>query len=494
MFKDEHRRSVWQQLRQRDLRAFDRLLTPAIMAEAADRAVVKNGRGPLCLVNLAWLSIACALHTTKNFADVLVMSLKLLSDADSLRHFIPQARCPHRRRPRRGGREKHSRHDPRRRGDKAPTEEAFVQARHKAPIRYWTWLILLLGEKFRAEHDTLLRWSGHRLLALDGTTLKMDNYKKLRDHFGVAANASHGRRGRSRQPQARMVMITFPQARMPWKYELCPLKRSEKTCAASLLSGLAAGDLVLMDRGFWSYGLFCQIADQHAFFAIRLFAGAKLPTLKRFSPNDRLARYAPTDRKWRKLGLPPSMDLRVIRYQVPGFRPSALVTNLTNRRIAPQRWVGLATQDEAGVTLDCGVYHRRWEIETMFREMKVSQNLNKLRGRTPQSIAYEVAGHVLLYLLVRWLIVEAAVRDGLDPLRISYLNALRELRDIAPNLLTATSTRAARVLMPRLMARVASHLVPLRPGRHYPRPGDTKVRYKGRGHYSVPSKLTAGQT
>jgi hypothetical protein len=49
------------------------------------------------------------------------------------------------------------------------------------------------------------------------------------------------------------------------------------------------------------------------------------------------------------------------------------------------------------------LYHRRWEIETTtFRELKrVQQMHGQLRGRTPQTIEFEVAGHVLLHLLVR---------------------------------------------------------------------------------------------
>lgn len=101
--------------------------------------------------------------------------------------------------------------------------------------------------------------------------------------------------------------------------------------------------------------------------------------------------------------------------------------------------------------------------------MKVEQELEaKLRSRTPGSVQFEVAGHVVLYFLVRWMIVEAAVKHGVDPLRLSFLGALRELRDIQKSLITA-STRWARVLVQRLLDRIAEHQVPLRPGRRYPR-------------------------
>ena len=61
-----------------------------------------------------------------------------------------------------------------------------------------------------------------------------------------------------------------------------------------------------------------------------------------------------------------------------------------------------------------------------------------LRSRTPKGIEYEIAGHVILYFLVRWLMLEAALEAELDPLRVSFAGALRELGEIRVSLLTAT--------------------------------------------------------
>ena len=94
---------------------------------------------------------------------------------------------------------------------------------------------------------------------------------------------------------------------------------------------------------------------------------------------------------------------------------------------------------------------------------------------------YEIAGHVMLYLLIRWLIVEAAVEHDLDdPLRLSFKGALDELKDMRENLIIATPERVEEVLLPRLLERIAEHFVPLRPGRHYPRPKDSYARNRRR--------------
>ena len=92
-----------------------------------------------------------------------------------------------------------------------------------------------------------------------------------------------------------------------------------------------------------------------------------------------------------------------------------------------------------------------------------------LRGRSPGSIEYEVAGYVTYYLLLRWLIVEAADKHKLNPLRLSFVEAKRELETMHAALLIATERWASEELLPRLLDRIAEHQVVVRPGRHFPR-------------------------
>jgi hypothetical protein len=493
MFTDEHRVTVWNEIRQHDLRAFSRFLQAEVIREAAARAGKTLGRGPLHLGNLLWLALASALHTTKNFADILVLTLKLLSDAEGF------ATTPLAAEQKKGKRRKksaqRSKHDPRRLDPTEVSEEAFVKARQRVPLEFWLALLVILADRFQSQHGQFVGWKGFRLLALDGTTIPLDSWQPLTEHFGTSSNGPG--KGRRRTTQARMLLLQFPLTRIPYAYELCPYTTSEKTAAIGLLSRLQDQDLVLLDRGFWSYGLFWQIQRQNAFFGIRLFKTAGLKHLRKLGPKDRLVEYAPTDRKWRKEGLPRSITLRRIDYQIPGFRPSAVVTNVLDPSVtAREDWVRLSTESEPGRRLDSGLYHRRWEIETSFSELKVIQGMRKdnLRSRTPEGIAFEIAGHLLFYLLVRWMMVEAAVQHGCEPLRLSFTHALRELHDLSEKLITASPSRVRRVLLPRLLARVASHLVPLRPGRHYPRPNDTKPKNTGKGRIRLPHKMLTKST
>ena len=491
MFTDESRRTVSDQLRQRDLRAFQHLLRPEVFTQASKQAGVRLGNSALSRVNMVWLGIASAFHGALDFASVLSLTLKLLEDSPTW-SSTPEAaarRTAQRRRKRRPKRSTRiSKHDPHGSDPTQVSEEAFVKARRRMPLGFWVALLLILSDRFEQDHGQWARWKKFRLLALDGTTVSLPNWQKLAEGFGVAKNG----KGKGRV-QTRMVMLQLPLVRLPWRYDLSPVAEGERTVARRLLGQVRPDDLVLMDKGFWSYGLFWQIQNQQAFFAIRLFRSVRLQTLRRLGPKDRLVRWRPSGRQWHTGEWPKDITLRVMDYQIPGFRKSALVTNMLDpRAITRDEWLRLATT-EAGKVVEPGLYHRRWEIETTFRELKVQQGMEgNLRGRTPEAIRFEVAGHVLLYFLVRWLMVEAAEEAGLeDPLRLSFTHALRELQQMTPNLIQATPQRAAQVLLPRLLKRIASHQVPLRPGRHYPRPHDTKIRINGKGKVMRPSKLAA---
>lgn len=481
MFKDEVRDSVWKQLRQRGLQAFACLLTPEAMQAAASAAKVTIGASPLNACTLVWLGMVGALHTAKNFADVLIITWKLLEDAQCP---LPK---PRREPCRRRG--KRSEHDPRGSSLRV-SEEAFVQARQKLPLAFWMNLLTVLAENFQRQHPEHVWWKCFRLLMLDGSDIALPRRKRLLEHYGAAGS------GKARTPQARMLMLAFAQSRLPWRYSVVPQSCHEQTAAKELLAHLQPNDLVLMDRGFWSYGLFWQIQLQQAYFAIRLRRGVRFRRVKRLGNGDELVQWRPSVRSrkrcsWMGAGLPKSIQLRVVRYRVPGFRASAVVTNvLSPEDVSRDEWVRTASMDEQGAVLEPGLYHRRWEIETLFYELKVFQHMEgSLRSRSPAGIEFEIAGHVLLYFLVRWLMVKAAVAHDAHPLRLSFKHALLEFDDLRPWLLTVSGHTVHAVLLPRLLIRIAQHRIAVRPGRHFPRLGD---KYH-LGKYRTRSKINARQ-
>ena len=361
MFTDDLRCRVWDQVQARSVRAFAPFLTPAVLEQAARDCGRPLRRCPLNWAHLVWLGLSLALDGTRSFASVLTLTFKLLHDADA---FVPPAVPPAPgRAPRR------SKHDPRRTDPTRVSQEAFVQARARMPLAYWVALVVLLADRFAAAHDDQLRWKHFRLLALDGTLINLPRWQALRDHYGTARSGKGGT-----IPQARLVMLQFPLSRVPYRFDLGPKARAEKAMAGPLLESLLPDDLVLMDRGFWSYGLFAQIQGRRAYFATRKIAQAHLRVVRRLGPKDALVRLVPTDKRWKKLGWPAALELRRIDYQVRGFRPTALITNLTDPAITRREWIGLAGHEAAEV-LDRALYHRRWEIESFHPDYPSSASL-----------------------------------------------------------------------------------------------------------------------
>src|SRR5437588_760626 len=230
MFKDEIRKDIHDRLREHDLRAVADKLTPRVFWEAARRANVRIATCPLNVINLVWLGLAAAWRKTETFATILTCTLKLLQDQEPFAQSqfgqdLRRRQRSSRRRGRSRGRTRRK-HDPRGQDPTRVSEEAFVKARRHMPPQFWLTLILVLGERFEAEHAPRLRYRGFRLLAIDGTCLTLPDAKALRRFYGTANNGSG-----KHAPQARMVMLQSPLTRLPIAYALEPVKVGEVTMA-----------------------------------------------------------------------------------------------------------------------------------------------------------------------------------------------------------------------------------------------------------------------
>jgi hypothetical protein len=111
-------------------------------------------------------------------------------------------------------------------------------------------------------------------------------------------------------------------------------------------------------------------------------------------------------------------------------------------------------------------YARRWSVETGFAELKTALRGpgRLLRGRTPELARQELWAYLAVYQALRTLIARAAARDGIDPGQISFTAA----RDAA-ELTLGTSPAALGQALAGAETEMLKALVPLRPGRIWPR-------------------------
>ena len=79
------------------------------------------------------------------------------------------------------------------------------------------------------------------------------------------------------------------------------------------------------------------------------------------------------------------------------------------------------------------LYRCRWRIETNLRHLKQTMGMDVLRCKTADGVRKEMLMFAIVYNLVCGVIYQAAGRQGVCPDRISFIDALRWLRNAGPD-------------------------------------------------------------
>jgi hypothetical protein len=236
---------------------------------------------------------------------------------------------------------------------------------------------------------------------------------------------------------------------------------SERPGGVRLLRSVGEGDLVMWDCGFHSFDMAVRARQRHAHFLGRLPAPAKPKFVQALPDGSYLAYLYPSDYQRKKHG--EHLLVRVIEYTLDDpHRPGhgerhRLVTSLLDAQAYPAH------------ALACE-YHQRWEIEITIDEVDTHQRLPSipLRSQTPVGVIQEAYGLLIAHYAVRTVMHDAALRAGLDPDRLSFVNAVRILCDALPEFQMTAPEQLPR-LYKRLLDDIARYRLPERENRSNPR-------------------------
>jgi Insertion element 4 transposase N-terminal/Transposase DDE domain len=289
-----------------------------------------------------------------------------------------------------------------------PSENALWQARTRLGVAPLRWLFdLLRGPAATAAAG--VRWCGLLVCAIDGTTMSIpDGARNLAAYTKQAGN--HGGSG---YPLLRMVALVACGTRTIIDAVFGPTSTGENGYTRRLARSLHAGMIVLADRNFDDATLIADLAATKAHLLVRLKSNRKLPMLRRYRDGSYLSQIGTT-------------RVRVVECEITITTSAGrhtgvyrLATTLLDHRRHPAA---------ALVTL----YHRRWEIETVYLELKSSILGGRvLRARTPAGIAQEVYALLATYQILRIAMADAIETvGGIDPDRGSFTIALHAARDL----------------------------------------------------------------
>jgi hypothetical protein len=355
------------------------------------------------------------------------------------------------------------------------TEEAFTQARNALPLRFWRFLWICVRQKYEHLFSTHLLWKGLRVLACDGTEADVPNVPALVKFF----TRPKTKVGESKAPQGRLVAACSVFTGFCMDFVFTSRRCSEHLALQHLIRHFRTNDLILLDRGFFSYKALHALEMRHVHCLLRLPANMArcAKQVKILGQDDWLIEFHPSATyRHRQPQLPTVFTRRLIRYQLKGYRPSWLLTSLLDPVAFPASEL-------------VNLYHFRWRIETIYREWKHGLGIQNLRSHTPSGIIKEMHAQLLLSNLVRWVMTEAAQGTGKAPVEFSFLSALDAVRDF---LRMMSQPRALLALLyQQLLDDIRLALIRQRPDRHFPRPGECKIKDKGHGKFRLPATLPA---
>lgn len=307
-------------------------------------------------------------------------------------------------------------------GADIPPVQATKSALSQARTRLGPDVMRLLAERVlapMAKPTTPGAWfHGMRVMAVDGSILDVADEKANADFFGYPTAV----RGASAFPQLRLLTLVECGTHAVVAASMAPCRRSEHSLTTSLFpQALKPGMLVLADRGFYGLDIWESACSTGAKLLWRVRADLHLPVLERFA--DGSYRSATRTRGSRTR----SATVRVVEYTLDGKDGKdesagsyRLITNIFEKEVRAEELAEL--------------YHQRWEIESVFDEIKTHLRgaSTALRSKTPDLVEQEMWGLLLAHYAVRRLMLDAAATVDLDPDRLSFVHATRVIKRRMP--------------------------------------------------------------
>jgi hypothetical protein len=351
-------------------------------------------------------------------------------------------------------------------GERPVAPSAVPQARARLGDEPMAWLFQHSGRTWAHASADQHRWRGLALYGLDGTSLRVPDSDENRAHFGSA----NGRTA-SGYPMTRLVALMAVRSHVLAGARFGPYTRGEHSYAKELWSEVPDQSLTLVDRGFLAANVLIPLsrAGRERHWLIRAKKNTSWRVVKRLGPNDLLVEMdVSSQARTSDPTLPKVWFARAIQYKRQGFKPQTLLTSLFDPEMYPAAELVV-------------LYHKRWEIELGYDEIKteILDREETIRSKSPTAVAQEIWGILLAYNLVRLEMERVADEIGVEPTRISFVTALHLVCDewlwcaiaspgAIPKHLRNLRSKLARLVLPARRARIYPRAVKIKMS-SYPR-------------------------
>lgn len=262
---------------------------------------------------------------------------------------------------------------------------ALSQARQKLDENIFKIINCKIIDVYETEnHD--FSWLGHRLFAVDGTKV---NLPRALTKVGYRVpTAGH-------YPQGLVSALYQLKSRLPYDFILSK-HGNERTAALSHISRLKAGDVVVYDRGYFSYSMLYRHLESgiYAIFRLQKQNFVEIMNFIKSDETDKLVTIEPRCKTLQKnigqlfgLKIIKPLPLRLIKYTCEGMT-FYLGTTLFDQASYPASEFSPA-------------YHSRWGIEELYKISKVFVETENFHSRSERGVLQELFAHFVLITLGR---------------------------------------------------------------------------------------------
>ena len=347
---------------------------------------------------------------------------------------------------------------------KVPTRSALCQGRQRLGAAAVRRLFLLVVCVLGTEELPGGFYRGYRMMGIDGTRFNLPDTKANERAFGRPKGGAQST-SQGAFPQVGKLSLVEIGTHAEIAIALRPMNRSEQALAPRLFRHLTPEMLLMLDSGFYGFPLLKRVDLTGAVFL------ARVPQTPNFVPEtileDGSFLTTITSSRLRRGGPQNGLKVRVIRYTLDDPQRTGhqeehrLITTLLDAEKHPA---------EEMIVL----YHQRWEHELVFDEQKTHQDPVRptkpthLRSQTPAGVVQELYALSLAHFATRTAMCAAAIREQIDPDRLSFTGSFQILQTRLPDC-PNDSPESVATWYENLQIEIAEEKIPPRQNRINPR-------------------------
>ncbi len=352
---------------------------------------------------------------------------------------------------------------------------AFSEARKKLDERIFSLLNDRIITVCQQENEAQYHWFNHRLFAVDGSQLNLP--RPLIDWgYKTPSDKAH-------YPQGLLSCLYQLKSRVPTDFDLVN-HGNERQCALAHLTTLRENDVVVYDRGYFSYAMLYYHIESGVHPIFRLPKNS-YPEIDHFRNSHSVDLM---------VDLLPSKDTqRDIRKQYPSITFTPLSLRLVKYTIAGETYcIGTTLMDQQ-ITCDDfkAVYHERWGIEELYKVSKGMMVVDDFHGRSERTVKQEVFAHFVLITMSRLCANESEnilakllspidrEKDSSPKIQVNFKNTLATISRHLEEFMFVPA-RCIKTVIDDIVGAISRHRQKVRPGRSYKRKS-MKPQSKWRG-------------